>query len=37
MKLAKVCPDCGTSFENWVTGKIMAHIGNHHDDKQGGK
>lgn len=29
MNLAKKCCYCGTSFENWVSGKIMNHIGNH--------
>lgn len=34
MKRPEKCDDCGISFENWVTGKMMAHIGNHFDDKE---
>lgn len=31
--LAKKCKVCGCSFENWVSGKIMNHIGNHFDEQ----
>jgi len=31
MELAKNCAYCGTSFENWVSGKIFQHLDDHYD------
>jgi len=31
MELAEECEYCGTSFENWVLGKIMFHLEKHID------